>query len=196
MDHESDGKVRGELLDQLFSAFEDLETQSAGILQFLKAKGLATDEELAPYLQQAADASNVRWLAARLRTDALLGAAIKDAEEEFARKVEERAGAHKESAVQKQDEQGEIKQKAANDARGDSRNPDAHKEEGPRQAQAATAEAEEDAEKDKKQAVKATKEEADTNEADTNTEAAVGEETPEGNGANDAAESKTDQKAA
>ena len=65
MDREYDGKVGGELLDALFSAFEDMETQSAGILQFLKAKGLATDEELAPYLQQAADASNVRWLAAR-----------------------------------------------------------------------------------------------------------------------------------
>jgi hypothetical protein len=48
MDGESNGKVRGQLLDQLFSAFEDLETQSTGILQFLKGKGLATDEELAP----------------------------------------------------------------------------------------------------------------------------------------------------
>src|SRR6202012_1592607 len=95
MDRESDRKVGGELLHELFSAFEDLETQSAGILQFLKGKGLATDEELAPYLKQAADASNVRWVAARLRMDALLAAAIKDAEEEFARKVEERAQANK-----------------------------------------------------------------------------------------------------
>jgi hypothetical protein len=115
MDSESDGKVGGKLLDDLFSAFEDLETQSAGILQFLKAKGLATDEELAPYLLRAADASNVRWLAARLRMDALLAAAIKDAEEEFARTMEERAAAHDLSAEQKTREQAEPRQKPVKD---------------------------------------------------------------------------------
>jgi len=89
-ERETDGKVGGELLSELFSALEDLETQSAGILQFLKDKGLASDEELAPYLEAAARASDVRWRAARLRMDVLLSAAIEDAEEEFARKIEER----------------------------------------------------------------------------------------------------------
>jgi len=89
-ERETDGKVGGELLSELFSALEDLETQSSGILQFLKDKGLANDEELAPYLEAAARASDVRWRAARLRMDALLSAAIEDAEEEFARKIEER----------------------------------------------------------------------------------------------------------
>ncbi|MGA9354571.1 MAG: hypothetical protein WBV46_12840 [Terriglobales bacterium] len=103
MDRESDGKIGSELLGELFSALEDLETQSAGILQFLKGKGLATDEELAPYLRQAADASNVRWRAARIRMEALLASAINDAKEEFAREAEERA--RKESPAVKQQEQ-------------------------------------------------------------------------------------------
>jgi uncharacterized low-complexity protein len=102
---QTDGKVGGELLDELFSALEDLETQSAGILQFLKDKGLATDKELAPYLEEAANASEVRWRAARLRMDALLAAAMHDAEEEFARKVEERS--HKESTTGKKKEPSE-----------------------------------------------------------------------------------------
>ena len=89
-ERDTDGKVGGELLSELFSALEDLETQSSGILQFLKDKGLANDEELAPFLEAAARASDVRWRAARLRMEALLSAAIKDAEEEFARKMEER----------------------------------------------------------------------------------------------------------
>jgi hypothetical protein len=117
MDREADGKIGGELLRELFSAFEDLETQSAGVLQFLKGKGLATDEELAPYLRQAGDASNVRWRAARIRMEALLAAAIADAEEEFARKGEERG--RKESAATKQmPDNGEQTQQNSEDGGG------------------------------------------------------------------------------
>jgi hypothetical protein len=191
-DRESDGKVRGELLDELFSAFEDVETQSAGILQFLKEKGLATDEELARYLKQAGDASEVRWRAARLRMDALLAAAIRDAEEEFARKMEERARAQEESTVQKQVDRGESEQKGANDARAVPRNPDARKEEDPRQTLAPNA-AEEDVAKDKTQAMKATKDEKEKAETDGEAGARKG---TSGNGGNDTAESKTVQKAA
>jgi hypothetical protein len=99
-----DGKAGGQFLDELFSALENLETQSAGVVQFLKDKGLATDDELASYLEAAAGASEVRWRAARLRMDALFAAAIKDAEEDFAWKVEER----KESAAQKPQESREV----------------------------------------------------------------------------------------
>ncbi|MGH9641000.1 MAG: hypothetical protein ACRD3Q_01105 [Terriglobales bacterium] len=103
---EADGKVGGQFLHELFSALEDLETQSAGILQFLKDKGLATDQELAPYLEAAANASEVRWRAARLRIETLLAGAIREAEEEVARKIEER-----ESAEQKKDEPREEEKK-------------------------------------------------------------------------------------
>jgi transcription initiation factor IIE alpha subunit len=47
-----------EILDALFSSLEGLETRTMAILQFMKDKGLATEEEL---VEQAANASNVRW---------------------------------------------------------------------------------------------------------------------------------------
>jgi hypothetical protein len=101
-DRDGDGKVGGKFLDELFSALEELETQSGGVVQFLKDKGLATEEELAPYMDAAAGASEVRWRAARLRMDALLAAAIKDAEEEIARKIEERSSEKRRRAVVKE----------------------------------------------------------------------------------------------
>jgi hypothetical protein len=162
MDRESDGKVGGQLLEQLVSAFEDLETQSAGILQFLKAKGLATDEELAPYLQQAGDASNVRWRAARLRMDALLAAAIADAEEEFARKMEERARAHDESTAQKQEGRGEVQGKPANNEGVEAQKADARKRNGAKQNIPTSVSSAEDATKGAKEAAEAKKEEVET----------------------------------
>jgi hypothetical protein len=75
-----DEKIAHQILDELLSSFEALETQSAAILQFVKAKGIATDEDLAPYFQQAAEASSVRWRAARVRINRLLSSAIKSAE--------------------------------------------------------------------------------------------------------------------
>jgi hypothetical protein len=61
-----------EVLNDLFSHLERLETQSEAILQFLKEKKRVTDKQLAPYLEQAGNASNVKWRAARVRIDHLL----------------------------------------------------------------------------------------------------------------------------
>jgi hypothetical protein len=61
-----------EILNDLFSHLERLETQSEAILQFLKEKKRVTDKQLAPYLEQAGNASSVRWRAARVRIDYLL----------------------------------------------------------------------------------------------------------------------------
>jgi len=72
-----DIKIAEQLLDEFLPALEALETKSAAVLQFLKDKGLATDDEFAPYLEQAANASNVRWLATSLRMKALLASALK-----------------------------------------------------------------------------------------------------------------------
>jgi hypothetical protein len=70
------------ILDELFSSLVPLDTQVAALLQFLKAKNLATDEELAPFLEQAAEAASVRWLAVRVRTAALIGNLMKSGEKQ------------------------------------------------------------------------------------------------------------------
>ena len=61
-----------EILGELFALLEAQETHSVAVLQFLKDQGIASDEKLAPYLEQAGKASNVKWLAARMRMEHLL----------------------------------------------------------------------------------------------------------------------------
>jgi hypothetical protein len=61
-----------EVLNELFSHLEKLETQSEAILQFLKEKKRVTDKQLAPYLEQAGNAISVKWRAARVRIEKLL----------------------------------------------------------------------------------------------------------------------------
>jgi len=61
-----------EVLNELFSHLERLETQSEAILQFLKERKRVTDKQLAPHLEQAGNASSVKWRAARVRINHLL----------------------------------------------------------------------------------------------------------------------------
>jgi hypothetical protein len=79
-----------EIFDHLFSLLEAQETQSAAMLQFIKDKGIGSDKELAPYLDQAGNASSVRWRAARVRINYLLSST----------KAAEKAEEKKESAQQ------------------------------------------------------------------------------------------------
>lgn len=67
-----DPTVAEEILNDLIPSLEALETKSTAVLEFLKKEGIASDEKLAPYLEQAASASNVRWLAVRVRIERLL----------------------------------------------------------------------------------------------------------------------------
>ncbi len=68
-----------EVLDNLFTLLESMETQNAAVLEFLKDQGLATNEKLAPYFDRAASASSVKWRAARARMAYLLAPAPKKA---------------------------------------------------------------------------------------------------------------------
>jgi hypothetical protein len=66
-----------DILEELFSLLESLETQSLALTQFLKDQGIATDEKLAPYLDRAGNASSVKWRAARARMQYLLSPVAK-----------------------------------------------------------------------------------------------------------------------
>jgi len=78
---ENNNNIVQEILHDLFSSMEALETQNTAILQFMKDKGIATDEELASHLEQAGNASSVRWRGVRVRADYLFASAIKAAEQ-------------------------------------------------------------------------------------------------------------------
>ena len=71
-----------ELLNAIISSLESLEARIEAVYQFLKAKGGASDKDLAPFLEQSANASNVRWRAFRVRAEALIAGALKDREKE------------------------------------------------------------------------------------------------------------------
>jgi hypothetical protein len=67
-----DNKLVQQVFEELLPSLEALDTKCAAILQFLKTKGIATDDELAPYFEEAGNASSVRWRAARVRMNHLL----------------------------------------------------------------------------------------------------------------------------
>jgi hypothetical protein len=84
-----DSKIAEQILDELAPTFEAVETQSAAIMQFLKDRGIASDEQLAPYMEQAAAASSVRWRALRVRMGRLLSMAENRADEKRAQQMDE-----------------------------------------------------------------------------------------------------------
>jgi hypothetical protein len=99
-----------EILDELFSLLETLETQSLGLTQFLKDQGIATDEKLAPYLDRAGNASSVKWRAARARMQYLLSPVAKksdDQEKEKEKEKDKNKEPEKPAAKQSAPEQGQ-----------------------------------------------------------------------------------------
>ncbi len=84
-----DAATAKQIFDELFSSLEDVETRCVGLLEFLKGKGIATDKELAPYLEGAGRASSVRWLAARVRMEYLLSS-TKSSEKNEANETEKK----------------------------------------------------------------------------------------------------------
>jgi len=73
-----DGNTMLQAFEELFPYLESLETRSDAILQLLRDKDQVTDEQLAPYLEQAGNASNIKWLGARKRIEYLLSSTGKD----------------------------------------------------------------------------------------------------------------------
>jgi hypothetical protein len=84
-----------EVFKDLFRYFELLETESRAIRQFLKEKGIATDEKLAPYLEQAANASSVKWRAAKVRMEHLFAVAAQPAKPRVEKSENKEAEAQK-----------------------------------------------------------------------------------------------------
>jgi uncharacterized protein YdaU (DUF1376 family) len=93
-----DEKIVDEILNDLYSSLEDAETQSTAVLLFLKDQGIATDEKLAPYLEQAGRASDVRWRAARVRMASLLSSAMKTPEASTPKQTAEETAKKQKSA--------------------------------------------------------------------------------------------------
>jgi hypothetical protein len=60
-----------QVISDLLPYFEALEAQSAAILQLMRDKQIATNDELTRYLEQAGDASSVKWRAVRVRMEHL-----------------------------------------------------------------------------------------------------------------------------
>lgn len=85
-----DVDVAKELLNELGASLEELEKQQGAVVQFLKEKGIVSDDQLAPYLEQAGNASSVRWRATRVRLEHVFSTAA-EREEKAARQREKRA---------------------------------------------------------------------------------------------------------
>jgi hypothetical protein len=71
-----------QILNELFSLLETLETQNGALLAYLKDRKLVNDKKLAPFLDQAGNAASVRWRAARARMEHLLAPPPKKSTEE------------------------------------------------------------------------------------------------------------------
>jgi hypothetical protein len=116
-----DEKVAQQLFDELLPSLEALDTKCAAIRQFLMDKGIACEAELAPYIEQAGNASSVRWRAARVRINHLLSTAKaeeKTAETPTAKtseKISESAADKSPATVRGQSETDSPEQKSSED---------------------------------------------------------------------------------
>ncbi len=103
-----------ELLNELGSSLQSLETEQAALLQFLKDNGVLTDDQFAPYLAQAGKASSVRWRAAHVRLEHLFSSERQ--KEEKLRETEKRQTGAGQAPIQNQDQEPEPKTKDGADS--------------------------------------------------------------------------------
>jgi hypothetical protein len=99
-----------ELLNELGSSLQSLETEQAALLQFLKDNGILTDDQFAPYLAQAGKASSVRWRAAHVRLERLFSSERQ--KEEKLRENEKRQTGGGQAPLQNQEPGAKTKEDA------------------------------------------------------------------------------------
>jgi hypothetical protein len=104
-------EIADEILEELGSTFQKLETQCAALLEFVKDKGIAKEDDLAPYMERAAEASAVRWRGTQVRMARLLASAASGdgAKKEGGKAEEQRSKAKDEEHSQDKDKE-RIKQ--------------------------------------------------------------------------------------
>ncbi len=84
-----DEKVIDELLDAILPMLASAESQSTAALQAVKQSGALTEEQLAPLIEQASNATEIKMRATRLRLKRVLTAAVSDFENDHKKKNEE-----------------------------------------------------------------------------------------------------------
>jgi hypothetical protein len=94
-----------EIFDELFGLLESLEAQSMAVTQFLKDQKIGNDKKLALYLEQAGNASSVKWRAARARMEYLLAPMQKEADDK--RKEAEKKESEKKEPEKNESEKNE-----------------------------------------------------------------------------------------
>src|ERR1700676_3511017 len=96
---ETSPKQLKEILGELFSLLEAMETSNLAVLQFLKEKGIANEKEFAHFLQRAGNASSGKWRAARARMEYLLTPIQKENLQEEKRQAKDIAPKEKETTA-------------------------------------------------------------------------------------------------
>jgi len=106
-----DSAITDEILEELSSALQRVEAQSTAILELIKEKGMVKEDELAPYLQRANEASSVRWRATRVRIGHLLSGLEK--REQQAREEDKKKQERKEKTPQSASDKSSEPKKTA-----------------------------------------------------------------------------------
>ena len=126
-------EIVNEIIEELSSTLSRIETQSAAILEFIKEKGLAKEDDLTPYLERAANTSSVRWRATRVRLTHLFSGL-----EKSERQAKEHAkSSGQEDNIQREEGRKEPATRQVKDAgREESQEQRSQKERGPRHKEA------------------------------------------------------------
>jgi len=74
-----------QIFEELYFLLEGLEAKHIAILRFLRDEGVAPEEKLATYLEEASNASSVKWRAARVRMEHLFAPPPRQATDEVSK---------------------------------------------------------------------------------------------------------------